>query len=220
MPSFHLAPSILSANFANLEADIAKIKEGGCEYIHVDVMDGHFVPNITIGPVVIQSLRKVTDLTFDVHLMIAEPWKYIEAFANAGSDYITVHAEVHNNAQQLLETIAAIKKAGKKAGVSVNPDTPLTLVEQVIDQLDLILIMTVVPGFGGQAFMDRTEKIKQAKNLIGNRSILLSVDGGIKATNIKTVVDAGANLVVAGSAIFGNPKGAVEACRELYFSGE
>lgn len=212
----YLAPSILSANFANLEADLKHVELAGCEYLHVDVMDGHFVPNITIGPIVIASLRKITNLILDVHLMIEEPRNFLSSFAEAGADILTVHSEVHTDRTDLLKTIEMIKSYGKKAGVSLNPDQPLDLDASVLDELDLILIMSVFPGFGGQAFIEAVlPKIAQARKLIGDRDILLSVDGGIKASNVQKVIQAGAQLVVAGSAIFAAPGGISNACREF-----
>lgn len=198
-----LAPSILSADFAALLEDVKKVEAAGCEYLHIDVMDGHFVPNITIGPLVVKSLRNRCNMTFDVHLMIENPDKYIEDFANAGADIITVHQEA---AVHLHRTIQAIKALGKKAGVSLNPSTPVETLKHVIKDIDMVLIMTVNPGFGGQKFIDTMiPKIKEIKAMADqeNKNLEIQVDGGITPDNVKLVVDAGANVVVAGSAIFG-----------------
>ncbi|MBP2026626.1 ribulose-phosphate 3-epimerase [Acetoanaerobium pronyense] len=198
-----LAPSILSADFAALLEDVKKVEAAGCEYLHIDVMDGHFVPNITIGPLVVKSLRNRCNMTFDVHLMIEDPDKYIEDFANAGADIITVHQEA---AVHLHRTIQAIKALGKKAGVSLNPSTPVETLKHVIKDIDMVLIMTVNPGFGGQKFIDTMiPKIKEIKAMADqeNKNLEIQVDGGITPDNVKLVVDAGANVVVAGSAIFG-----------------
>lgn len=198
-----LAPSILSADFAALLEDVKKVEAAGCEYLHIDVMDGHFVPNITIGPLVVKSLRNRCNMTFDVHLMIEDPDKYIEDFANAGADIITVHQEA---SVHLHRTIQAIKALGKKAGVSLNPSTPVETLKHVIKDIDMVLIMTVNPGFGGQKFIDTMiPKIKEIKAMADqeNKNLEIQVDGGITPDNVKLVVDAGANVVVAGSAIFG-----------------
>ncbi len=199
-----IAPSILSADFSRLGEEIAAIEKAGADWVHIDVMDGHFVPNITIGPAVIASLRKTTRLPFDVHLMITNPERYIDAFADAGSDVITVHVEA---ASHLHRTIALIKGKGLKAGLSVNPATPLSQLETIITDLDLLLVMTVNPGFGGQKFISAMlPKIEKARNLIDAMAphAILEVDGGITAENIKSVSDAGADVFVAGSAVFGS----------------
>lgn len=197
-----IAPSILSADFSNLLKDINVVENAGVDMIHIDVMDGHFVPNITIGPLVLKSLREKTSLPFDVHLMIEYPDKYIGDFAQAGADIITVHVEACTH---LHRTIQNIKAHGAKAGVSLNPATPLSSIEEIIDEVDMILIMSVNPGFGGQVFIDSMlDKIKRLKNMILEKGldIDIEVDGGIKINNIDKVVEAGGNVIVAGSAIF------------------
>jgi ribulose-phosphate 3-epimerase len=196
-----IAPSILSADFSRLGEEITAIEAAGADYIHVDVMDGHFVPNISFGPLVMASVRKFTALPFDVHLMIAPADPYVAAFARAGADIITVHAEA---GPHLHRTLQAIKAEGKKAGVAINPATPVSALEHVIDDIDLLLIMSVNPGFGGQSFIPESlNKIRQARALIGNRDIDLEVDGGISADNARSVADAGANVFVAGSSVYG-----------------
>jgi len=199
-----IAPSILSADFSRLGEEIAAVEQAGADWIHIDVMDGHFVPNMTIGPGVVKALRKTTRLPFDVHLMITHPERYIDAFADAGSDIITVHLEA---AGHLHRTIGMIKERGMKAGLSLNPATPLSQTEAILEDLDLLLIMTVNPGFGGQKFIDTMlPKIEQARNLIDARApyVILEVDGGITAENIRPVSHAGAQVFVAGAAVFGN----------------
>jgi ribulose-phosphate 3-epimerase len=198
-----LAPSLLSADFANLKEEIKKIEDGGAHYLHLDVMDGVYVPNISFGAPVIKSLRRITKLPFDVHLMVDRPERYIKDFVDAGSDIITVHEEatVH-----LHRTIQLIKSFGVKAGVSLNPSTPIENLEYVIEDIDLILIMSVNPGFGGQSFIHAmADKIKKTRKIIDERNldIILEVDGGIKLNNVREIVDYGADLIVAGSDIFG-----------------
>jgi ribulose-phosphate 3-epimerase len=199
-----IAPSILSADFSRLGEEISAVEAGGADWIHIDVMDGHFVPNITIGPGVIKSLRKITRLPFDVHLMIESPERYIEEFATAGSDIITVHAEATHHLHRIL---AMIRDKGVKAGVSLNPSTPLAHVEQIITDLDLLLIMTVDPGFGGQQFIiSMLPKIREAREMIAaiSPTTTLEVDGGVNLENIKSIAEAGADIVVAGNSIFGS----------------
>ncbi|AFS78683.1 ribulose-phosphate 3-epimerase Rpe [Gottschalkia acidurici 9a] len=197
-----IAPSILSADFSDLREQIGLIEQGGADLVHLDIMDGHFVPNITFGAPVIKKLRKVTKIPFDVHLMIKNPENYIKDFVDAGADIITVHEE---STIHLHRVIQQIKSYGVKAAVALNPSTPLESLEYVIDDLDMVLIMTVNPGFGGQSFIPQTkEKIKKLKKMIEDKGleIDIQVDGGIKLDNIKEVVECGANIIVAGSAIF------------------
>ncbi|HAQ41020.1 MAG TPA: ribulose-phosphate 3-epimerase [Clostridiales bacterium] len=197
-----LSPSILSADFSRLGDEIKLVEEGGADYIHIDVMDGHFVPNITIGPDIVKSLRKVTNLTFDVHLMIENPDDYIEAFCNAGADIITVHQEacVH-----LHRTIQKIKSLGLKAGVSLNPATPVSSLKDIIRDVDMVLIMSVNPGFGGQSLIENVKyKFEELNQMIKeyNLNIDVEIDGGVTVNNLKEVLDWGANVIVAGSAIY------------------
>lgn len=211
-----IAPSILSADFARLGEEVSAMESAGADYIHVDVMDGHFVPNLTIGPVVVKALRPVTKLPLDVHLMIAPVDPYIEAFAEAGADIITVHAEAGPHLHRSLQLIRSL---GKKAGVSLNPSTPAKMIEYVIDSVDLILVMTVNPGFGGQSFIDnQMDKIKALRKQIDKRddAIDLEVDGGVTAENSASIVDAGADVLVAGTASFrGGPDSYAENIKAL-----
>lgn len=197
-----IAPSLLSADFSDLKNEIRKVENGGADYLHLDVMDGIFVPNITFGAPVIRKIRKVTSLPFDVHLMIDRPERYIKDFADAGADIITVHQEATIH---LHRTIHEIKSYGKMAGVSLNPATPLETIEYILDDIDLILIMTVNPGFGGQSFINQMDrKIKKMRKIIDERNlnIILEVDGGVKLSNAKDIISWGADLLVVGSDIF------------------
>ncbi|HLS20705.1 MAG TPA: ribulose-phosphate 3-epimerase [Bacillota bacterium] len=197
-----IAPSILSADFANLAAEIKDVDQGGADYIHVDVMDGHFVPNITIGPLIVEAIKPVTNLPLDVHLMIENPERYIEQFANAGATYISVHQEtcVH-----LHRVIQQIKSFNVKAGVALNPATPASFIKDILHELDLVVVMTVNPGFGGQAFIHEVvNKIKQLNDWRAQRnlSFAIEIDGGVNVDTAKLCTDAGADILVAGSAVF------------------
>ena len=210
MKKIQISPSILSADFSNLEKDIKKLETAGADMIHVDVMDGHFVPNITIGPPVIKALRGKTSLPFDVHLMIDPVHKYIKDFANAGADIITIHPEATPNLQESIDEIKSFKK---KVGISLNPDTKIDIVEDYLDKADLILIMSVYPGFGGQKFISYVlEKIKHLKNLKDKKKLNfdIEVDGGINFSNFKSVIDAGANVLVSGTTIFKENNGDIK----------
>ncbi|KAF0221298.1 MAG: ribulose-phosphate [Geobacteraceae bacterium] len=199
-----IAPSILSADFSRLGDEVRAVAAAGADYIHMDVMDGHFVPNITIGPLVVEAVRKVTDLPLDVHLMISNPDLYIPDFAQAGADIIVVHAEATHH---LHRTVQLIKSTGKKAGVSLNPATPLNSLDYILDELDLVLLMTVNPGFGGQSFIEAClPKIHALRGMLDKRGLEteLEVDGGVKTSNIDRISHAGADVFVAGSAVFGS----------------
>ena len=202
MKKIQISPSILSADFSQLGSEIKKLEQGGADLIHVDVMDGHFVPNLTIGPPVIKNLRKYTKLPFDVHLMISPVHEYIENYANAGADIITIHPEATEN---LNESISLIKKFGKKVGVSLNPKTEIKTLIDEIDNIDLVLVMSVNPGFGGQKFMPEVlDKIKELKKIKDKNQYHfdIEVDGGINFSNSKIVLEAGANILVSGTTVF------------------
>jgi len=210
MKKIQISPSILSANFSQLGNEIKRLEDGGADMIHVDVMDGHFVPNLTIGPPVIKALRNYTKLPFDVHLMISPVHKYIKDYANAGADIITIHPEATDN---LVNSINHIKELKKKVGVSLNPDTEIDVIINLLDQIDLVLIMSVFPGFGGQKFIpevvkkiEELNKIKMEKNLKYD----IEVDGGINFSNSKIVLNAGANILVSGTTIFKENNGDIK----------
>jgi ribulose-phosphate 3-epimerase len=208
-----IAPSILSADFGALAADIARVEAGGADQLHVDVMDGRFVPNITIGPLVVAAIRKRTRLPLDVHLMIVEPERYVAEFVAAGADMVTVHVEA---CPHLQRTLAHIRELGARAGVALNPSTPPSALEYVLDDLDLVLVMSVNPGFGGQSFIPSAHrKVREVKALVGARAIDISVDGGVKADIARSLAQDGASILVAGSAVFGaaDPAAAVRAIR-------
>lgn len=201
-----IAPSILSADFANLSEEIHKVEQAGADWLHIDVMDGHFVPNLTFGPPIVSAIRKVSKLPFDVHLMVNNPEALIEPFVKAGADILTVHAETSPHLHRL---IYAIKEQGLKAGVSLNPATPLSAVEEVLSDVDMVLIMSVNPGFGGQKFIHSAiEKISRLKAIASERKLNfdIEVDGGINKDTAPLVIAAGANILVAGSAIYGSPE--------------
>ena len=202
MKNIQISPSILSADFSQLGTEIKRLEEGGADMIHVDVMDGHFVPNLTIGPPVIKALRKHCSLKFDVHLMISPVHKYIQAYADAGADIITIHPEATNNLQS---SISKIKELNKKVGVSLNPETKIDAIINLLDQIDLVLIMSVNPGFGGQKFMPEVlDKIKQLRKIQEEKKINfdIEIDGGINFENCKVAIEAGANILVSGTTIF------------------
>lgn len=202
-----ISPSILSADFSRLGEEVRAVDEAGADWIHVDVMDGRFVPNITIGPLIVEALRPVTQKPLDVHLMIVEPEKYVEDFAKAGADIISIHAE-HNASPHLHRTLCQIKELGKQAGVVLNPSSPLDLIDYVLEVCDLILIMSVNPGFGGQSFIPAVlPKIKRLRETCEERGLdpWIEVDGGLKGNNTWQVLEAGANAIVAGSAVFKAP---------------
>ena len=210
MKKIQISPSILSADFSQLGNEIKRLEEGGADMIHVDVMDGHFVPNLTIGPPVIKTLRKYTKLPFDVHLMISPVHKYIEDYAKAGANIITIHPEATSN---LKESIDLIKKLNVKVGVSLNPDTKINIIENILDKIDLVLVMSVYPGFGGQKFIpEAIKKIENLSNLKKNKNLNfdIEVDGGINFENNKIVIKAGANILVSGTTIFKENNGNIK----------
>ena len=210
MKKIQISPSILSADFSQLGNEIKRLEQGGADLIHVDVMDGHFVPNLTIGPPVIKALKKNCSLKFDVHLMISPVHKYIEAFSNAGADIITIHPEATEN---LAKSISKIKELGKKAGVSLNPETKVDVIKRYLSKIDLVLIMSVNPGFGGQKFMPEVlSKIKELKNIQKEKNIDfdIEIDGGINFENSKTAIEAGANILVSGTTIFKSNNGDIK----------
>lgn len=213
---FDIAPSILSADFARLADEIRSAEEGGATILHVDVMDGHFVPNITIGLPVVRSIRKTTTLTIDTHLMIEEPSRYAVKFVEAGADMVSVHVEADPHLQR---TLTAIREAGAKAGVAINPATPLVALEEALAYADFVLLMSVNPGFGGQSFIPTSmDKVRRLRRMIEDRGLetKIEIDGGVDAGNISEIVSAGVDIVVAGSAVFGNgdPVGSIKGLLE------
>lgn len=211
-----LSPSLLSADFTNLKSDIEILDKSGVKYLHLDVMDGMFVPNISFGPMIIKQLRPLTNMVFDVHLMIEDPDRYVQSFKDAGADILTVHYEA---CKHLHRTISYIKSLGMKAGVSLNPATNIDVLDYVLEDLDLVLVMSVNPGFGGQSFIPSAlDKIKNLKEKIKERNlnVIVEVDGGVKTTNVKYVVEAGADLIVSGSDVFADKENRIKAYNDIF----
>lgn len=211
-----LSPSLLSADFTNLKSDIEILDKSGVKYLHLDVMDGMFVPNISFGPMIIKQLRPLTNMVFDVHLMIEDPDRYVQSFKDAGADILTVHFEA---CKHLHRTISYIKSLGMKAGVSLNPATNIDVLDYVLEDLDLVLVMSVNPGFGGQSFIPSAlDKIKNLKEKIKERNlnVIVEVDGGVKTTNVKDVVEAGADLIVSGSDVFADKENRIKAYNDIF----
>ena len=211
-----LSPSLLSADFTDLKSEIEVLDKNGVKYLHLDVMDGMFVPNISFGPMIIKQLRPLTNMVFDVHLMIEEPDRYVRNFKDAGADILTVHYEA---CKHLHRTISYIKSLGMKAGVSLNPATNIDVLDYVLEDLDLVLIMSVNPGFGGQSFIPSAiDKIKNLKEKIikRNLNVIVEVDGGVKTTNVKDVIEAGADLIVSGSDVFADKENRIRAYKEIF----
>lgn len=211
-----LSPSLLSADFTNLKSDIEVLDKNGVKYLHLDVMDGMFVPNISFGPMIIKQLRPLTNMVFDVHLMIEDPDRYVQSFKDAGADILTVHYEA---CKHLHRTISYIKSLGMKAGVSLNPATNIDVLDYVLEDLDLVLIMSVNPGFGGQSFIPSAlDKIKNLKEKVKERNlnVIVEVDGGVKTTNVKDVVEAGADLIVSGSDVFADKENRIKAYNDIF----
>ena len=211
-----LSPSLLSADFTNLKSEMEVLDKNGVKYLHLDVMDGMFVPNISFGPMIIKQLRPLTNMIFDVHLMIEDPDRYIQNFKDAGADILTVHYEA---CKHLHRTVSYIKSLGMKAGVSLNPATNIEVLDYVLEDLDLVLIMSVNPGFGGQSFIPSAiDKIKNLKAKIRERNlnVIVEVDGGVKTTNVKDVIEAGADLIVSGSDVFADKENRIRAYKEIF----
>ena len=211
-----LSPSLLSADFTNLKSDIEVLDKNGVKYLHLDVMDGMFVPNISFGPMIIKQLRPLTDMIFDVHLMIEDPDRYVQNFKDGGADILTVHVEA---CKHLHRTISYIKSLGMKAGVSLNPATNIDVLDYVLEDLDLVLIMSVSPGFGGQSFIPSAlDKIRELKEKIKKRNlnVIVEVDGGVKTTNVKDVIEAGADLIVSGSDVFADKENRIKAYNDIF----
>ena len=211
-----LSPSLLSADFTDLKSEIEVLDKNGVKYLHLDVMDGMFVPNISFGPMIIKQLRPLTNMVFDVHLMIEDPDRYVQNFKDAGADILTVHYEA---CKHLHRTISYIKSLGMKAGVSLNPATNIDVLDYVLEDLDLVLIMSVNPGFGGQSFIPSAiDKIKNLKAKIRERNlnVIVEVDGGVKTTNVKDVIEAGADLIVSGSDVFADKENRIKAYKEIF----